>query len=274
MPPSDQRPPTSPSPPASVRPDQRFGVGRPSRCARRRRHAHPVARLPRRNGPPRVRQPPPIRSPADRVLSDERTVTRWACAAGHGPIFAGPDTGSGHFWAAAVYRTASPRSTFFSGSTSTPTGGSGSSCASRYRRTAASAGCRVSLCIASVRPATWSSSIANRLRMQFFTEGQLCWSAPVAVGQAHGPDPCRAVLDQGALQGLRLRVALLALRFWHHSAIHGSATGRSAASLASTAPAQTRTRSRRLSQACIAVGVADNAWLAEHLGLGTPLLVL
>jgi hypothetical protein len=216
-----------------------------------------------------------LRSPADRILSDERTVTRWACAAGHGPIFAGPKTGSGHFSRLRRYTEdgfpeiyvllrlhfdADGREWVKLRIPVPPNGGVGWVP-------------RESLyCFRATRDLVVVDRC--RLSMRFFTDGRLRWSAPVAVGRRTAPTPAGRFWIRE-----RFRVFDSGSCYWPYAF---GTTGysplsdwpqRGVVGIHGPGP-EPDAIPGRLSQGCIAVGVADNAWLAEHLGLGTPLLVL
>ncbi len=216
-----------------------------------------------------------LRSPADGVLSDERTVTQWACAAGQGPIFAAPQTDSGHVGRLRRYTEEGFPEIYVLLRLHIDSSGQEWVKLRIPMRPTSGVGWvpRESLCYFRT---TRDLVVVDRrrLRMRFFTDGRPRWSAPVAVGRRTAPTPAGQFWIRE-----RFRVFDSASCYWPYAfgttgyaalsdwpqrgvvGIHGPGSDGEAIP-------------GRLSQGCIGVGVADDVWLAEHLGLGTPLLVL
>jgi len=114
----------------------------------------------------------------------------------------------------------------------------------------------------------------ERLRMDFYTDGRLRWSAPVAVGKPSTPTP------PGRFW-IRERFAIEdpTSGYWPY------AFGTSDYSTLTDWPGggvvgihgpyyQPQLIPGRISHGCIRLRVADDEWLAQHLGLGTPVHVV
>jgi hypothetical protein len=114
----------------------------------------------------------------------------------------------------------------------------------------------------------------ERLRMYFYIDGRLRWSAPVAVGKPGTPTPPGRFWIRE-----RFKIDDPQSGYWPY------AFGTSDYSTLTDWPGggvvgihgpyyQPQLIPGRVSHGCIRLRVADDAWLAQHLGVGTPLRVV
>jgi hypothetical protein len=114
----------------------------------------------------------------------------------------------------------------------------------------------------------------SRLRMYLYDRGRLVWSAPVAVGKASTPTPSGHFWIRE-----RFKIADPSSGYWPY------AFGTSDYSTLTDWPGggvvgihgpyhQPQDIPGRVSHGCIRLRTADDAWLARHVGLGTPIRVL
>jgi hypothetical protein len=113
----------------------------------------------------------------------------------------------------------------------------------------------------------------DRLLMELFTDGLLRWSAPVSVGKPSTPTPRGSFWIRK-----RFKIFDPGSGYWpyafgtaDHSTIGGWPTG---GMVGIRGPdVEPGPVPGRASSGCLRLQVADDTWLAEHLGLGTPFLV-
>lgn len=114
----------------------------------------------------------------------------------------------------------------------------------------------------------------ERLRMYLFSDGRLVWQAPVAVGKGSTPTPAGQFWIREAFA-----VDDPQSGYWPY------AFGTSDYSMLTDWPGggvvgihgpyyQPQDIPGRVSHGCIRLRAADDAWLARHVGVGTPLLII
>lgn len=211
----------------------------------------------------------------DRVLSNERTITRWAYTAELSPIFVRPRAGSRRvsrlrrytedgfpeiYLLLRLHRDAAGREWVKLRIPMHPSGSVGWV----PREALGDLHMTRDLLVVDRR----------RLHMEFFTNGRSRWSAPVGVGKPNTPTPPGQFWIRE-----RFKIFDPGSGYWPYAfgttddsklsdwpgcgllGIHGP---RFEPSAIPGSP----------SQGSIGLRVADDAWLAKHLGLGTPLVVL
>lgn len=217
--------------------------------------------------------PPPAAAPADRILSNERTLTRWAHADAAATIRSHPRPGARRVGRLRLY---------------TEDGFDEVYLLLREHRDAAGRGwVKVRVPARSHRRVGWVRRWAlgsyhvvrtrlevnrRRLRMTLFRRGRAVWRAPVGIGKRGTPTPAGSFWIREIFRIPRDRLygpyafgtsAYSRLSDWPGGGvigIHGpyGEPGRIPG---------------RLSHGCIRLRRGDTAWLGRHLPLGTPLRI-
>jgi hypothetical protein len=214
-------------------------------------------------------------SSSDQILSNERTVTRWAYAAEIAPVYAEPRAGAGRVACLRWYTDAGFPEIYLLLSLEQDASGGGwvKIRIPRYPNGQVGWVQRKALGYFHL---TRNLLVVDRhrLRMEFFTNGRLRWGAPVGVGQPNAPTPSGHFWVQERFKLFDPAAGQWPYAFGttNHSTlsdwpggcvigIHGPGAD------ASEIPGH-------VSHGCIRVQVGDNAWLSKHLRLGTPMWVL
>jgi hypothetical protein len=218
---------------------------------------------------------PTASPPSDTVLSDERTITRWAHTAEPAPIYAGPR--------ASVERVSRLRWYTEDGFPEIYL------VLGLHRDAAGQEWAKLRIPMRPNGRVGWVRREAlgylhttrdlvvvdrRRLRMDFFTNGRRRWSAPVGVGKPRTPTPPGRFWIRE-----RFKIVDRASGYWPY------AFGTADYSKLSDWPGggvvgihgpyfEPGAIPGRPSHGCIRLRVDDAAWLGSHLGLGTPLQVL
>ncbi len=235
----------------------------------------PVARLSRLRRPSAVgsgvSQPPP----PDQVLSNETTLTRWAYVASVGPIRQKPTTASVQaarlhwntedgfpevYLVLRAHWDAAGREWIKVRIPMRPNGETG-----WVRRQDLSSFQLVHTQIVVDR---------RRLRMHLFERGRLVWSAPVAVGKPSTPTPAGHfwIRERFKINDPRSGYGPYAFGTSDYSTLSDWPGG---GVIGIHGPYyQPSAIPGRVSHGCIRLRATDDAWLARHAGLGTPVKVI
>jgi hypothetical protein len=213
--------------------------------------------------------------PADQVLSDESTFTRWAYAAATGPIYRQPSSTSGRMARLRWYTEDGFPEVYILLRSHWDSKGHEWIMLRVPKRPNGSTGW-VRVEDLDTFHVTHVQIVVNRsrLRMYFFARGRLVWSAPVAVGKSSTPTPAGHFWIRE-----RFKIADPRSGYWPY------AFGTSDYSTLTDWPGggvvgihgpyhQPQNIPGRVSHGCIRLRTADDAWLARHVGLGTPIRVL
>jgi L,D-transpeptidase catalytic domain len=213
--------------------------------------------------------------PADQVLSDESTFTRWAYAASTGPIYRQPSSTSARMARLRWYTEDGFPEVYILLRSHWDAKGHEWIMVRVPKRPNGSTGW-VRVEDLDTFHVTHVQIVVNRsrLRMYFFARGRLMWSAPVAVGKSSTPTPAGHFWIRE-----RFKIADPRSGYWPY------AFGTSDYSTLTDWPGggvvgihgpyhQPQNIPGRVSHGCVRLRTADDAWLARHVGLGTPVRVL
>jgi L,D-transpeptidase-like protein len=114
----------------------------------------------------------------------------------------------------------------------------------------------------------------ERLRMYFYTDGRVRWSAPVAVGKPTTPTPPGRFWIRE-----RFKIDDPSSGYWPYAfgtSDYSTLTGWPGGGVVGIHGPyyEPQLIPGRISHGCIRLRVDDDEWLAEHLGLGTPVHVV
>jgi L,D-transpeptidase catalytic domain len=217
-----------------------------------------------------TRQPP-----ADQLLSDESTFTRWAYAAATAPVYRQPSSTSGRVARLRWYtEDGFPEVYILLRAHWDAKGHEWIQLRIPMRPNGSTGWVRVE--DLDTFHLTHVQIVVNRsrLRMYLYDRGRLVWSAPVAVGKPSTPTPSGHFWIRE-----RFKIADPRSGYWPY------AFGTSDYSTLTDWPGggvvgihgpyhQPQNIPGRVSHGCIRLRTADDAWLARHVGLGTPIRVL
>jgi len=213
--------------------------------------------------------------PADQLLSDESTFTRWAYAAATAPVYRQPSSTSGRVARLRWYtEDGFPEVYILLRAHWDAKGHEWIQLRIPMRPNGSTGWVRAE--DLDTFHLTHVQIVANRsrLRMYLYDRGHLVWSAPVAVGKASTPTPAGHFWIRE-----RFKIADPTSGYWPY------AFGTSDYSTLTDWPGggvvgihgpyhQPRNIPGRVSHGCIRLRTADDAWLARHVGLGTPIRVV
>ncbi len=211
----------------------------------------------------------------DEVLSNEQTFTRWAGIAHTGLIYGGPATASAHVGRLHRYTEDGFPEVYLLLRSHRGTNGQEWVRLRIPARPNGQTGWVRRQDLGTLH-LTHTLIIVNRarLRMYLYTNGRRVWSAPVAVGKPSTPTPSGHFWIRE-----RFKIEDPRSGYWPY------AFGTSDYSTLSEWPRggvigihgpyyQAQSIPGRISHGCIRLRTSDDAWLARHIGLGTPVQVI
>ncbi|MGI8411010.1 MAG: L,D-transpeptidase [Solirubrobacteraceae bacterium] len=220
------------------------------------------------------RPPIPLTLATDDVLSNETTVTRWAYATRPEPIYARPRPSSTPVAAVHLYTEDGFPEVYL--------------LLARHLDAQGRAWIEVRIPMRPNGRVGWVQRSAlgafrltndllvvdrRRLRMSLYVDGKRAWSAPVAVGKPSTPTPAGHfwIRERFKLEDPRSGYYPYALGTADYSTLTdwpgGGVVGIHGPYF------QPGEIPGRISHGCIRLRVADDAWLGQHVGVGTPLRV-